>query len=58
LLHTRDAIPPIADPADLPRVSESKIHVDFMLGFDEVTVSGVTCGGDELPLLVRGAWQI
>jgi hypothetical protein len=29
-----------------------------MLGSDEVTVSGVTCGGDELPLLVRGAWQI
>jgi aminopeptidase len=49
---------PIADPADLPRINESEIHVDFMIGSDEVTVSGVTRGGDEVPLLVAGAWQI
>jgi aminopeptidase len=49
---------PIADPADLPRINESAIHVDFMVGSDDVTVSGVTRGGDELPLLVGGAWQI
>jgi aminopeptidase len=49
---------PIADPADLPRINESEIHVDFMIGSDEVTVSGVTRGGDEIPLLVGGAWQI
>lgn len=29
-----------------------------MVGSDEVTVSGVTRGGDELPLLVGEAWQI
>ena len=49
---------PIADPADLPRINESEIHVDFMIGSDDVTVSGVTRGGDELPLLVGGAWRI
>jgi aminopeptidase len=49
---------PIADPADLPRINESEVHVDFMIGSDEVTVSGVTRGGDELPLLVGGAWRI
>lgn len=49
---------PIADPADLPRINESEIHIDFMIGSDDVTVSGVTRGGDELPLLVGGAWQI
>jgi aminopeptidase len=49
---------PIGDPADLPRINESKIHVDFMIGSDEVAVSGVTRAGDELPLLVGGAWQI
>jgi aminopeptidase len=49
---------PIADPADLPRINESTIHVDFMIGSDEVAVSGVTHAGDELPLLVGGAWQI
>jgi aminopeptidase len=49
---------PVADPADLPRINESEIHVDFMIGSDEVAVSGVTRDGDELPLLVGGAWQI
>ena len=49
---------PIADPADLPRINESEIHVDFMIGSDEVTVSGVTHGGEERALLVGGAWQI
>ena len=49
---------PVGNPADLPRINESEIHVDFMIGSDDVTVSGVTRGGDELPLLVGGAWQI
>ncbi len=49
---------PIADSADLPRINESEIHVDFMIGSDEVAVSGVTHGGDEVPLLVGGAWQV
>lgn len=49
---------PIADPADLPRINESEIHIDFMIGSNDVTVSGVTRGGDELPLLVGGEWQI
>jgi aminopeptidase len=49
---------PIADPADLPRINESQIHVDFMIGSEDVTVSGVTRGGDEVPLLVGGAWQV
>ena len=38
--------------------SGTRVHVDFMIGSDEVTVSGVTRAGDELPLLVGGAWQI
>ena len=49
---------PIGDPADLPQINESEIHVDFMIGSDEVSVSGETRGGDEVPLLVGGAWQI
>jgi aminopeptidase len=49
---------PVGDPADLPRINESEIHVDFMIGSDEVTVSGVTRGGDEVALLVGGAWQV
>ena len=49
---------PVADPVDLSRINESAIHVDFMVGSDEVTVSGVTHDGAEVPLLVGGAWQI
>jgi aminopeptidase len=49
---------PIADPADLPRINESEIHIDFMIGSDEVTVSGISRSGDELPLLRGGTWQI
>ena len=49
---------PIADPADLPRINESEVHVDFMIGADDVTVSGVTRAGAELPLLVGGVWQV
>ena len=49
---------PSADPADRRRINESEIHIDFMIGSDDVNVSGVTRGGVELPLLVRGAWQI
>jgi aminopeptidase len=49
---------PIADPADLPRINVSDIHVDFMIGSDDVTVSGVTRGGGEVPLLVGGSWQV
>jgi aminopeptidase len=48
----------VDDEADLPRINESEIHIDFMVGSDEVAVSGVTRGGDELPLLVGGVWQI
>ncbi len=49
---------PIADPADLPRINVSDIHVDFMIGSEEVTVSGLTRGGDELPLLAGGSWRV
>jgi aminopeptidase len=49
---------PIADPEDLPRINESEIHIDFMIGSDDVRVSGVTRAGAELPLLVGGAWQV
>jgi aminopeptidase len=43
---------------DAERVNRSEIHVDFMIGGDEVAVTGVTGDGRELPLLRGGAWQI
>ena len=36
----------------------SAIHIDFMIGSDEVEVTGVTRRRGEVPLLRDGAWQI
>jgi aminopeptidase len=44
--------------ADRERVNPSEIHIDFMIGADDVTVSGVTRDGREVPLLREGAWQL
>jgi aminopeptidase len=49
---------PIADPADLPRINDSEIHVDFMIGSNDVAVTGTTKDGGEVPLLRGGAWQL
>ena len=48
----------IADPADLPRINASGVHIDFMIGSDEVDVTGTTKSGAVVPLLRGGAWRI
>jgi aminopeptidase len=48
----------IREPSDLERANRSEIHIDFMIGSEEVDVTGVTRDGRELPLLRRGTWQI
>jgi aminopeptidase len=40
------------------RLNESQIHIDFMIGSPELTVSGVTADGDEVPVLSGGHWGI
>src|ERR671915_705012 len=40
------------------RANESQIHIDFMIGSPEMTVTGITTDGDRVPVLVRGDWQI
>jgi aminopeptidase len=49
---------PVEDDADRERVNESAIHVDFMIGSNEVDVDGVTRDGDRVPVLRGGSWQI
>jgi aminopeptidase len=44
--------------ADADRVNGSEIHIDFMIGGDEVEVTGTTRAGEEVALLRGGAWQI
>jgi aminopeptidase len=47
-----------AGEEDRDRLNRSAIHVDFMIGGDDVSVSGVTDSGDEVPVLSGGAWQL
>jgi aminopeptidase len=46
------------DEADAARINTSQIHVDFMIGGDDVAVTGLTGGGEEVPILSGGAWQL
>ena len=43
---------------DLDRINKSQIHVDFMIGSDDVSVTGLDASGSRVPVLVRGAWQV
>jgi aminopeptidase len=49
---------PIADPADIARINASAVHIDFMIGSDDVDVTGITKRGDTVPVLRGGAWAI
>jgi aminopeptidase len=48
----------VEDEAERARANVSEIHVDFMIGSPEVDVDGVTAGGEVVPVLRGGAWQI
>jgi aminopeptidase len=49
---------PLEDEDDRRQANVSDIHVDFMIGSNEVEVDGVTRDGDKVPVLRGGAWQI
>ena len=42
---------------DLARINVSDIHIDFMVGADDVAVTGRR-GDEQIPLLRGGVWQI
>jgi aminopeptidase len=43
---------------DRARINTSAIHIDFMVGSDDVTVTGLAADGARTPVLRRGAWQL
>jgi aminopeptidase len=43
---------------DLERINRSELHLDFMIGSDEVDVTGIAPDGTRVPILRGGAWQI
>jgi aminopeptidase len=47
-----------AGEEDHDRLNQSAIHIDFMIGSDEVSVTGLTADGDRVPVLVGGEWQL
>ena len=47
-----------AGEEDQERLNRSQIHIDFMIGSPEVDVTGLTAGGDRVPVLRQGVWQI
>jgi aminopeptidase len=48
----------VGDDADRGRANMSGIHVDFMIGSDDMEVDGLTAAGEAVPVLRRGEWQI
>jgi len=34
------------------------VHIDFMIGSDDVTVTGTTKAGERVAILRGGTWQI
>jgi aminopeptidase len=50
---------PFAAPPEVrDRVNQSEIHIDFMIGRPELSVTGMTSGGERVPVLVGGQWRI
>jgi aminopeptidase len=43
---------------DRARINTSEIHIDFMIGSDDVTVTGLGADGSETTVLRDGVWQI
>ena len=41
---------------DIGRINRSEIHVDFMIGGDDVRVTGTTAGGEQVEILNGGRW--
>jgi aminopeptidase len=48
----------VGDPTDIARVNASAVHTDFMIGGNDVSVTGVRPSGEPVPLLRDGSWQI
>jgi aminopeptidase len=48
----------VDDEESKARLNRSGIHLDFMIGSNEVAVTGITRDGDRVPVLRDGSWQL
>ena len=53
-----DGDPSIVRDEDRSSVNKSVTHIDFMIGGDDVDVTGVTRDGSRVPVLRGGSWQL
>jgi aminopeptidase len=50
--------PFVLGDADRERCNASEIHIDFMIGSNDLRVTGITAEGERVPVLVDGRWQV
>jgi aminopeptidase len=50
--------PFVLDDEDRDRSNESQIHIDFMIGSNDLTVTGITPDGTRVPVMAEGRWQL
>jgi aminopeptidase len=50
--------PFLVEDEDLPRVNESRTHIDFMIGSPELEVDGIAANGERVPVMRGGDWQL
>ena len=50
--------PFLIDDEDRGRANESQIHIDFMIGSDQLDITGITADGERVPVLHGGAWRL
>ncbi len=48
----------VGDPEEREQMNRSEIHTDFMIGGDDVAVTGIRRDGGLVPLLRDGRWQV
>ena len=53
-----DAVAADVDESGRDLFNRSAIHIDFMIGAPNVTVTGITRDGRRVQVLVGGEWQI
>jgi aminopeptidase len=50
--------PFLLDGDGAARANKSQIHIDFMIGSGDITVTGLAHGGERVPVLDGGRWRI
>jgi aminopeptidase len=48
----------VDDEESKARLNRSAIHLDFMIGSNDVAVTGITRSGERVPVLRGGSWQL